>query len=301
MLMSAQDIWKNMPQEENPMGCAPGILNEQKKPLTRNHLRMYTSITPVKDINKDTFLDYFDESTLDKVIPSTELYLPHLIFYDHYTDEQILALTSFIFDLVSCHLLTENTGMNYLQCMFNRPQALYVATIIELLKQGIEIGANFDHLDNDWNSLLSWALVGNGCPGEISKLYPYISPDFHPDRVSYYKFNRDELMFTGLVSIALGKIYIDYDTKGEKKYRDGNIGDFQDLYNRFKKRNNNSYLLTVLLNHTSDCYLKRHLNAYKPNEIPYMANELSAFAGVFEKDLLDTMGSYWKEKVLTKE
>ena len=305
--MNAQDIWKNMPKEENPIGRAPGILNEQKKPLTRNHLRMYTSITSVEDINKDTFLDYFDESTLNKVVPSTELYLPHLIFYDHYTDDQILALTSFIFDLVSCHLLTEDAGMNYLQCMFNRPESLYEGTVIELLEQGIQMGVNFDYRDNGWNSLLSWALVGNGYPGEISELYPYMPPSFHPDIEDggYYDLNRDELTFTDLAKIALGKIHLNYVARSDKTYRDEKIESFQNFYKQAKNRNNPTYLLNVLLNHTNNLYLKEHLKAYGLSSIRSWETALSNFAGVFEKESLNTMGRYWKdkekEKVLTRE
>ncbi len=304
--MSAQDIWKNMPKEENPMGRAPSIINGEKKTLTKSNLKMYVNSTPIEDINKDTFLDFFDASTLDKVIPSTTLYLPHLIFHAYYTDEQILALTNFIFELVSCHLLTTGTGMNYLQCIFNRPEALREDTVKKLLDQGMEIGANFDHRDENWNTVLEWALVGNGYPGAISDIYPYMPPSFHPNIKdgSYYDFNRDELLFTDLAEITLGKIYFNYDAESEVYDKYKTIRRYQNRYKNYKN-SNNSYLLKVLCSHTNNFYLRCHLKPYAFDEISCWSKELADFAGVFKKTKLNTMGSYWKdkekEKILVKE
>ena len=267
-------------------------------------MEKYAQSTPVEDINKDTFLDFFDESTLDKVIPSTTLYLPHILFYEYYTDEQILALTNFIFELVSCHLLTTATGMNYLQCIFNRPEALREDTVKKLLDQGMEIGANFDHRDENWNTILEWALVGNGYPGAISDIYPYMPPSFHPNikSGSYYDFNRDELMFTDLASIVLGKIYLNYDAKSEVYDKDKTIRRYQNRYKNYKNRNN-SYLLKVLYGHMNDFYLRCHIKPYAFDDISCWSKELADFSGVFKKTKLNTMGSYWKdkEKVLVKE
>ncbi len=204
-----KDIWKDLTDAKTPT-----IIETRKHPLTKGNLMDYMTRTPTEDINAGTFLDYFDRQTIDKPLPGTENYLSHALFDMYFKEEKIMAMFQFIFDYISPWMVSEKHGLNYLMALFNRSQPLSKKSIINILNQAKEIGVDFSSRDYEWNTLLHWALVGNGSNFKITDIYPYLDKDFYIKKGSpasyecgFFSTNKQDFNCYDLPIFLIGYLY----------------------------------------------------------------------------------------------
>ena len=298
--MESGNIWGSL---EN---ATPSVMVENRKTLSVNNLRIYLAMTPTQEINKDTFFDYFRENSLQKPLEGTEYYLPHALFHYPIEDEKILAIMDFLFDYTSPYVLTEKTGMNYLQSIFTRPEALEEETIKTILKQASEVKADFNHRDNEWNTVLHWALVGNGYSDSIDKLYPYFPKDFyvatgpHQNDCVINSYNREGITVYDLAKIILARVNITFENHANFDYYSK---DWRRVYESYtngykwaKEPNRQGRLLNSYFSHTIG-YSLRHLGTDSMISFDRYHNKiydicLSDFAPVFQTRKLKKLGTY---------
>ena len=256
-----KDIWGDLANAKTPT-----IIETKKQPLTKENLMDYMSYTKTEEINPGTFFDYFDRTTIDKTLPGTENYLPHALFDMYFQEEKILALFQFIFDYISPCKVSKDHGLNYLMALFNRVQPLSDKGVITLFQQAREVGFDFSGRDYNWNTLLHWALIGNGYAGPIEKLYPYFDKDFYDMKnitCGYLSSNKQSINCYMLAVSLTGYLsknnFIRAINHSSENYNykcgriDADLEKCQELYEKWYSWGKNAYLFQPLI-HTTNHY-----------------------------------------------
>lgn len=160
------DVWKDK-------GTVSVQIGNGKVDFSRTTLKKYFISHHRFEINRETFLDYFNKDSLSKMDEETGCYLPHLLFLDgsyHYDN-----IMSFIFDYVSPYEFNKD-GQLYLDCVFQshmRISSMYYnySKILDDAVKLYNINVN-EQFDNQGNNLLHWIITGEAIE-HIETLTPY--------------------------------------------------------------------------------------------------------------------------------